>query len=332
MEDCKLSIIVPVYNVEQTLVRCVDSLQKQDLLSEDYEVIMVNDGSKDNSRAVAERLVSKYENVLLVNQDNQGLSGARNTGIGLAKGKYQMFVDSDDYLAENCLGKLIEICEENRLDVCHFSLTSVRNSGNFRGSIGALKVGHLYSGYDVLLDGHLIGSACSNVYLTDFLTNWQLFFQSGLTHQDVEFSYRLYCHAKRVMIVGDEVYFYTFNPTSISKDRNNFDKENKYVCDAAIIGRLTKEYALTKVADNKIKDLLIRRVNTAVVANLYSLLRKPTRPAAIIDNLVDAYRENGLFPVTRKCLSWKSRIMGLLLFSSTVYKKLYHRKLRKYAP
>lgn len=330
MTDCKLSIIVPVYNVEQTLERCVDSLIDQDLDVESYEIIMVNDGSIDQSQTIANMLVGKYPNVLLFNQENQGLSGARNTGMQNARGKYLMFVDSDDYIATNCLKKLVDTCEKHSLEVCHFSLTSVREKGNFRGSIGSLKTDTIYSGYDILLDGRLIGSACSNLYLRSFMDKYQLMFYRGITHEDVEFSMRLYCHVKRVLIIKDEIYFYTYNTSSLSKDRRNIEKENKYVCDAAVIGRLSKEYVQQHVKDERIKDLVIRRVNTSVVANLYTLLKQKSRPALVVENLIDAYRENGLFPIWGKCLNWKSRLMGFVFCNAYLYKKIYRFKRRKF--
>ena len=105
-----LSIIVPVYNVEKYLERCIESLIHQDIEPSDYEIIMVNDGSTDHSGIIAEQLTSKYENIILFNQRNQGLSGARNSGLKLCRGKYVMFVDSDDFLEKNSLMYLITLC------------------------------------------------------------------------------------------------------------------------------------------------------------------------------------------------------------------------------
>ena len=97
----KLSIIVPVYNVADYLPKCLDSLLVQDLSQNEYEIIVVNDGSTDNSGKIAEEYSKTYSNIILINQENQGLSGARNTGIQNAKGEYVQFVDSDDYLEPN---------------------------------------------------------------------------------------------------------------------------------------------------------------------------------------------------------------------------------------
>src|SRR5690606_23371492 len=93
-----LSIIVPIYNVQDYLKTCIDSLFNQDLLISDYEVIAVNDGSTDASLAILESLKKTYNSINIITQNNQGLSGARNTGIKHAIGTYILFVDSDDYI------------------------------------------------------------------------------------------------------------------------------------------------------------------------------------------------------------------------------------------
>ena len=324
-----ISIIVPVYNVEQFLERCVDSLVAQDLDTSEYEIIMVNDGSTDNSRGVAERMVGKYPNVSLLCQKNRGLSGARNTGMGHARGKYIMFVDSDDYLEKNCLKHLVDVCLQNNLDICHFQLTWVSDRSTLRGSIGTLKYDTIYSGSDILRDGSLIGSACSNLYKSAFLKENHLTFYEGITHQDVEFVTRFFCCSPKVMLVDDEVYYYVYNPQSISKSKS-FEKENKYVCDSAVIARLAKDYAAQYVEDEEVKDLVERRANSSVIGNLVGLLRKPVRPLPIVENLLQAYCDNGLYPVKGKCLNWKSRLMGLFLSNRKMYLSLYARKRRKY--
>ena len=116
----QLSIIVPVYNVADYLAKCLDSLLAQDLPQNEYEIIVVNDGSTDNSGEIAQQYADKYANITLINQGNQGLSGARNTGIKCAKGDYIQFVDSDDYLEENVLGGLLKQVEKDNLDVLRF--------------------------------------------------------------------------------------------------------------------------------------------------------------------------------------------------------------------
>ena len=112
-----LSIVVPTYNVEKYIANCLDSLLDQDLSADIYEILVINDGSTDNSPKIATKYSESHDNVIVVNQENGGLSEARNKGIALAKGKYIYFIDSDDYIAKNTLGLIMETLETHDLDL-----------------------------------------------------------------------------------------------------------------------------------------------------------------------------------------------------------------------
>ena len=103
----KLSIIVPVYNVEKYIRLCMESIFKQGLDENDYEVIIVNDGTPDKSMEMITDIIVAHQNIHVINQENQGLSVARNNGIAAAKGEYIQFLDSDDLLIDNSLPYLI---------------------------------------------------------------------------------------------------------------------------------------------------------------------------------------------------------------------------------
>ena len=105
----KISLIVPVYNVEKYIEKCLLSCLKQDIPQSDYEIIVVNDGSPDSSLAIAERIAAAATNIIIVSQKNGGLSAARNTGLKIAKGDYIWFIDSDDTIKENCLKSIVLI-------------------------------------------------------------------------------------------------------------------------------------------------------------------------------------------------------------------------------
>ncbi|MEQ8414405.1 MAG: glycosyltransferase [Imperialibacter sp.] len=110
----KLSIILPVYNVEAYLERCIRSLEDQDIPRSDYEVIVVNDGSPDNSKEEVERLQLEFPNIILINQENQGVSMARNAGIDRAGGEYVVFVDPDDYVATNSFAVILNAVDRHK--------------------------------------------------------------------------------------------------------------------------------------------------------------------------------------------------------------------------
>jgi glycosyltransferase involved in cell wall biosynthesis len=129
----KLSIIVPIYGVEQYLRKCVDSLLDQDM--SDYEIILVDDGSPDECPSICDDYVHRLENgdwklknvqIRVIHRENGGLSAARNSGIEVAKGEYVMFVDSDDYIEANVLKGLLTQVERDNLDVLRYRLQYVR--------------------------------------------------------------------------------------------------------------------------------------------------------------------------------------------------------------
>ena len=111
----KVSIIVPVYNVEKYLKRCLDSLVNQTL--KDIEIICVNDGSTDGSLAILDEYVRNDDRIVVINQENSGLSVARNNGIGVAKGEYLGFVDSDDWVSEDYFEKLHNSAIQNNAEI-----------------------------------------------------------------------------------------------------------------------------------------------------------------------------------------------------------------------
>ena len=126
----KLSVIVPVYNVEKFLPRCLDSLLRQGLESGEWEVICVNDGSPDNSAAILVEYEKRYPDIFrIVTQENQGLGGARNTGTALAQGEYVTYLDSDDYIIDNAYNYLLENFCQDKPDVLCYNHSCIITDG-----------------------------------------------------------------------------------------------------------------------------------------------------------------------------------------------------------
>ena len=116
--DILISIIVPVYNVEKYLERCIKTLVTQDI--NNYEILLVDDGSKDNSAKLCDMYSDKYQNIRVFHKKNEGLGLTRNYGMEKAIGKYIIFVDSDDYIKQNSLGDLCSYIVKNNYDVCFY--------------------------------------------------------------------------------------------------------------------------------------------------------------------------------------------------------------------
>lgn len=119
MSQPLFSIIIPMYKVADYVTRCIESLQHQDIDKNQYEIICINDGSPDNCQEVVENLQKKYSNIVLINQVNQGVSMARNNGIAIAKGKYILPIDPDDYVVPNTFKRILEIIEKYEYDVLY---------------------------------------------------------------------------------------------------------------------------------------------------------------------------------------------------------------------
>ena len=125
--ETKLSFILPIYNVEKYLPQCIDSILCQ--ITGECEIILVDDGATDGSGAICDRYQEAYPEIRVIHQANGGLSAARNAGMEIASGRYVCFVDSDDWIAENTVEKLLEWIDENNCDVCFLELTKVYPNG-----------------------------------------------------------------------------------------------------------------------------------------------------------------------------------------------------------
>lgn len=222
----KLSIIVPVYNVADYLPKCLDSLLAQDLPQNEYEIIVVNDGSTDNSGDIAQQYADKYANITLINQSNQGLSGARNTGIKHANGEYIQFVDSDDYIEKNVLGGLMKQVEKDDLDVLRYNYHNINTKGDI---FVPFKSGKPYVDYSsIVVTGEKflqerLGYGCyawQFIIKTNMLTTNQCFFKNGIYFEDTQWTPRMLLLAKRVSSTEIVVYNYLWRIGSITLPDN----------------------------------------------------------------------------------------------------------------
>ena len=164
-----LSIIIPFYNVEKYIAQCLDSVFNQDIPEEEFEVICVNDVSPDNSRDIVREYQRKHVNLILIEHDiNKKLGGARNTGIRAAKGKYILFLDSDDMLKPNSLKSLVSEIDSQQDDYIHFNYQKFYNDGSM-GEELLFKVDNIQTtGVELFFSKNLAWqhqiSACRKIY------------------------------------------------------------------------------------------------------------------------------------------------------------------------
>lgn len=218
----KLSIIIPVYNVEQFIGRCLESCVNQNLAFEDYEIIIVNDETPDNSMAIVNEYCLRYPHIRIVNRKNGGLSAARNSGLKEAQGKYVWFIDSDDRIEQNCIGYLVAKLEIEDLDVLCFGLKL-----EFPDGCTAIHPvvhdgdGKLHSGRDFICSVGVAPAAWAAIFKRDLLLKHNLIFYEGILHEDQEFTPRAYCLAERIKYIDKPIYYYNQRDGSIMKSKRN---------------------------------------------------------------------------------------------------------------
>lgn len=220
-DDILLSFIVPFYNVEKYIVNCIESLYKQDLPLESYEVIVVNDCSLDSCKVKVLELMKIYPTIKLIEHDkNKKQGAARNTGVDIAKGKYIWFIDSDDYIKPNTAGHLLNIALENDLDILHFDYTRVYDNGEADEYPTNYNSG-IIDGNTFVFDENEIWWKKSievwrRLHKRVFLFESNLKFEEGVFYEDVTYSIEVFNSAKRVMHIADSSYCYRLNPNSFT--------------------------------------------------------------------------------------------------------------------
>lgn len=218
MDLIKLSVIIPVYNVEKFLSECVDNIYNQGLKIEDFEIILINDGSTDNSFKICEAYDLKYQNIKIIDQPNLGVSVARNKGIQESCGEYLYFIDSDDFLQQNVLSAILNTMITNKLDFFGFYMeqTSRRNIDKpFEGDFSVTFRG---TGLAILNKFNFNNGPCWYVFRRELISD--LRFVEGRLCEDGLFTPRLIMNVKNAQIVSDKLYFYYLNESSTVNNKN----------------------------------------------------------------------------------------------------------------
>ncbi|MDN3658898.1 glycosyltransferase [Ferruginibacter paludis] len=212
----KLSIIIPVYNVEDYIEKCILSLQNQDIPRNEYEIIVINDGSPDNSRAVILQLIQQFDNIVFIDQENKGVSLARNAGIDKASGRYLIFIDPDDYVEPNTFSRILEVANEKRAQVAFLGFTFLLADNSVKKKIlFAKESGKVYDGINAYKISRGDGTidpdrSVAILFETAFINKYQLRNLAAIPYlEDGEFLARVMCLAERCIFDGNKFYLRT---------------------------------------------------------------------------------------------------------------------------
>lgn len=213
----KLSIITPIYNVEKYLYKCLDSLTKQKI--SDYEIILIDDGSKDGSLNICREFEKKFNNIKVISQKNSGPGAARNNGIRMAKGKYLAFVDSDDFVDENMFEIMIERAEKYDLDMMSTAICMYYENGEHNKLLETgFDEDKIYSNYEIieLYMTKKISSFSSNkVFKREIFNNIK--YPHDVNYEDIFTIFCALTQCKRSMFINKPLYYYRQHGSNLTR-------------------------------------------------------------------------------------------------------------------
>ena len=211
-----VSVVIPVYNVEKYVARCIESVINQ--VYSNIEIIIVNDGSTDNSENICKAYDEMEDRIVYIYQENQGLAGARNTGICYAKGEYIVFVDSDDYVAVNYVSRLYELIKQYDADIAMCGHRKTCRDDEIVDEV--FYPLYQYSGQELIRSMYEhdileINVAWNKMYHRKMFAKEQ--FPVGKLHEDFVLNTKLMYYSKRIVYTYEPLYFYYQSQNSITR-------------------------------------------------------------------------------------------------------------------
>lgn len=265
----KLSIIIPVYNAEKYLKKCLESVFQQNLKPEDFEVICINDGSTDKTQQILEEFQKKYTNIILVNQENSGEAISRNKALSLSNGEYITFLDSDDYYDALTLSKALQMIASQNLDILYLKMNHISEDYQFIQSLPNLSENEILSGLK-----HERRPFPATIYKKSVIGEIQ-FPLNIIVGPDSVFNALVQSKAKRVSFSSDLVYNYLVRPNSLSKKAITEEGYQGFINAITILDEYKNQHFSPENAeaqqyfDKVILVFLTRIVELHILPNLY---------------------------------------------------------------
>ena len=282
----QLSIVIPCYNMERYLPECLDSLLDQNLHPEDYEIIIVNDESKDSTLKVAKNYAAKHSNMVVIDKKNAGVGAARNTGYDLAKGKYLYFLDPDDYLAKNTLTTILGLIERNDLDILTFDSMPVVNEKHLKSK----NIEHGTKDLDVQDGISYIANIKYHNEIWWYVINREFMISSGIRFiegkwmEDAILTSELFCKAKKMAHVDYDVHRYRILPTSAMRNKTP-EHYNKVIFDNANAAHVFAELIKTIPESHKEAERCVTRLKTRQQSFVFFLMVRLMKSDISVDKI-----------------------------------------------
>lgn len=304
----KVSVIVPFYNVENYIDKCIQSIINQSL--KDIEIILVNDGSEDGSEKIAKGYLEKYpDKIIYVEKENGGLGDARNYGMPYANGKYIAFVDSDDYIEPNMYEEMLKTAEQENSDMveCDFWWEYPNKTVE--------DVGVIYKGkHEALVKARVV--AWNKLIKKEIVDKYDIKFPKRYKYEDVEFFYKLNPYLNKISFVKKPFIHYVQRNNSLSNSQNERTKEIFYVLDNVI--KYYKENGIYEEYKNELEYVYTRFLLCSSFLRMVKIKDKKIRKEVLKQTWENL---NTTFP------NWKK---NKILKKEKTGKNLYIRSINKF--
>lgn len=285
-----LSIIIPLYNGEKYINRCITSIQNQGIDPDKFEVLIIDDGSTDNSITLVSDLVEKYANITLYQQENNGPGAARNKGILLAQGDFIYCIDCDDYLIEQSLNHILLLAQKNNLDILGFDskITTEIKTDNKQIEIPTEIKNEIKNGCDFIANHNYQNEVWWYIIRKNFLEDSGLLFPEGRMLEDVCFTAKLLLNAKKIGYLPVKIHRYFRHPESILSN-NEKTHYNKLINDFELAIHDYNE-VLTKASSMSCSEKTVQRIKTRQQSFVFFLISRLYKSDASFSKLIESLK------------------------------------------
>lgn len=322
---CNLSIIISAYNAEQYVERCLASiLQCIDI--EEYEVLLIDDGSTDDTDVVASNFIDNHNahHIRIIHQKNARQGAARNNGIAHTQGRYVMFVDVDDCINPIGFKEYYSQAVENNLDLLRFAFKIYNAEGGFSISqMSQFNENQVYTGPEAVLMDYTIGSACGTLFKRDFLNEYGFQFRDDMAHEDCEFMLRLLPKVQRMMVSSACLYTYCWNEGSTDRNKSSANLLRLKQSDI-FVAKSYFETANNESIGSPINKYYYHKGNSLISQFLLSMICNTKQLSLNAKmGLLSFANLQGVYPTpTFRTLSWKTTLLLFFLNRPIIEKSL----------
>lgn len=262
----KISIIIPVYNIAPYIERCITSIINQEPSDLEAEIILVDDGSTDESGSICDKISEEHHNVSVIHQQNAGQSDARNNGLKKATGDYIWFVDGDDYIDAESLKNINSLIENIDSDIINIGYKQIYKDGSKNTHISEIGTQHEVVNGVIALSKLCAIPAWASIIKHNFLIENNLSFVKGIIHEDFEFGIKCYSLAKSVSFLPYSIYYYCCDRVGSTVNVKTAFGAIGYASCAVSISKFIENHNFSKSEKNQIMKIVAMGV-------VYSLRR-----------------------------------------------------------